>query len=193
MAGEFGRMTLRAYVRPEWRRLHDLGPGRRPEQERQADRHGHGRSSELGPLGRHSQGAGDGPVAGQAGAAPSGAVRIHVTGDTTALMIDGSLELPVGKGNRNADLWLEARHARPDHLRRGRPEHQYPRSDLGPRRRQHHTGAAAADVQGRRLRPEAARGEAGSGPSGAEGHGQGRRLGVPVRPGGRALCPPGDP
>jgi TolA-binding protein len=37
-----------------------------------------------------------------------GAVRLNVTGDTTALMIDGKLEMPVGKGGRHADLWLDA-------------------------------------------------------------------------------------
>jgi len=35
-----------------------------------------------------------------------GAVRILVTGDLTALSVDGKLELPVGKGNRPADLYL---------------------------------------------------------------------------------------
>jgi TolA-binding protein len=38
----------------------------------------------------------------------SGAVRIRVTGTTTALMMDGHLELPVGRGDRDADLWLDA-------------------------------------------------------------------------------------
>ncbi len=37
----------------------------------------------------------------------SGAARIAVTGNRTAIMIDGSLELPVGEGNRSVDVWLD--------------------------------------------------------------------------------------
>jgi TolA-binding protein len=36
------------------------------------------------------------------------AVRFAVTGVTNAVSIDGILELPVGRGNRHVDVWLEA-------------------------------------------------------------------------------------
>jgi len=36
-----------------------------------------------------------------------GAARIAVTGQRTAIAIDGRLELPVGPGNRTVDVWLE--------------------------------------------------------------------------------------
>jgi TolA-binding protein len=39
--------------------------------------------------------------------ARSGAARIAVAGNRTALMLDGSLELPVGDGNRTVDVWLD--------------------------------------------------------------------------------------
>ncbi len=38
----------------------------------------------------------------------NGAVRIAVKGGKTALLVDGILELPVGPGGRNVDLWLSA-------------------------------------------------------------------------------------
>ena len=38
----------------------------------------------------------------------AGAVRFTVHGDVTALMVDSVLALPVGPGNRTADVWLEA-------------------------------------------------------------------------------------
>jgi TolA-binding protein len=38
----------------------------------------------------------------------AGGVRIMVTGNKTALLVDGQLELPVGPGGRSADLWLNA-------------------------------------------------------------------------------------
>ncbi len=37
----------------------------------------------------------------------SGAVRFHVDGVTTALAVDGRLELPPGKGGRAVDVWLD--------------------------------------------------------------------------------------
>lgn len=37
----------------------------------------------------------------------AGAARFAVQGARTALLIDGKLELPVGPGNRTADVWLE--------------------------------------------------------------------------------------
>lgn len=37
-----------------------------------------------------------------------GAARITVKGTTTAFMIDGRLELPVGNGGRSVDVWLDA-------------------------------------------------------------------------------------
>ncbi len=37
----------------------------------------------------------------------SGAIRFKVTGNTTAIMLDGSLELPLGKGERAVDVWVE--------------------------------------------------------------------------------------
>ncbi|MBM3982277.1 MAG: tetratricopeptide repeat protein [Planctomycetes bacterium] len=40
--------------------------------------------------------------------AKTGAARIHVAGDKTAVMIDGRLELPVGPGNRHVDVYLDA-------------------------------------------------------------------------------------
>ncbi len=38
----------------------------------------------------------------------AGAARFTVRGDVTALMVDGFLALPVGKGVRTADVWLES-------------------------------------------------------------------------------------
>ncbi|MCZ2340910.1 MAG: tetratricopeptide repeat protein [Bacteroidales bacterium] len=38
----------------------------------------------------------------------TGAARIHVSGNLTAIMVDGRLELPLGPGNRAADLFLDA-------------------------------------------------------------------------------------
>lgn len=38
----------------------------------------------------------------------TGAARIEVTGDKTAVMVDGRLELPVGPGGRHVDLYLDA-------------------------------------------------------------------------------------
>lgn len=38
----------------------------------------------------------------------TGAVRIHVAGGKTALLVDGILEQPVGPGGRSSDLWLSA-------------------------------------------------------------------------------------
>ena len=38
----------------------------------------------------------------------SGAIRIVVNGNKTALLADGILEMPVGPGGRRVDLWLEA-------------------------------------------------------------------------------------
>ena len=35
-----------------------------------------------------------------------GAVRLQVTGSTNAVVVDGLLELPVGRGNRTVDVWL---------------------------------------------------------------------------------------
>ena len=40
--------------------------------------------------------------------ARTGAVRIAVSGNKTALLVDGQLELPVGAGGRSTDLWLTA-------------------------------------------------------------------------------------
>ncbi|MCE9534338.1 MAG: tetratricopeptide repeat protein, partial [Planctomycetes bacterium] len=40
--------------------------------------------------------------------AKSGAARFAVTGDTTALVVDGKLELPIGKNGRFADVFLDA-------------------------------------------------------------------------------------
>ncbi len=37
-----------------------------------------------------------------------GAVRISVSGVKTALVVNGRLELPLGNGGRNADVWLDA-------------------------------------------------------------------------------------
>ncbi len=37
-----------------------------------------------------------------------GAARIQVQGMRTAVVVDGSLELPVGPGNRECDVWLDA-------------------------------------------------------------------------------------
>ena len=37
----------------------------------------------------------------------SGAVRFHAQAITTAIMVDGQVELPVGGGNRHVDVWLE--------------------------------------------------------------------------------------
>lgn len=40
--------------------------------------------------------------------AKTGAARIHVSGNLTAIMVDGRIELSLGPGNRTADLFLDA-------------------------------------------------------------------------------------
>jgi TolA-binding protein len=108
VAGEFGRMTTRVFADQNgaafttWDQVVALNKNIKPTEPSVAERLSWTRPADSPKV----------PVSviwqGKLVQRRPGAVRIQVAGDTTALAVDGSLELPVGKGGRPADLWLEA-------------------------------------------------------------------------------------
>ena len=108
IGGEFGRMTMRVYANQNasafttWDQVVALSKTGKPSDPSVSERLEWTRAADSPkvPVGVIWQG--------KLVQRRPGAVRIAVKGDVTALMLDGSLELPVGGGGRHADLWLDA-------------------------------------------------------------------------------------
>lgn len=107
-AEQYGRMQQRVfagnYTRlTQWRQVADLGKNGQPVEEAVAD--------ELKWVKEADDEQAAEPFAviwhGKLPQQRTGAIRIQVQGQLTALAVDGRLELPFGAGGRVVDLWLE--------------------------------------------------------------------------------------
>ena len=109
VTGEFGQMTARIYAGnytpySTWKQIVDMTKNTKPVKEEKsieelawtlpADNEDAAKPFAVIWQGKFIQPRG-------------GAVRFYVQGITTACMVDGRVELPVGGGNRHVDVWLD--------------------------------------------------------------------------------------
>lgn len=109
VTGEFGAMTARVYAGnytpfTTWKQIADLTKNTKPVTEEAAVE-----QLSWNLPADHADAAKPFAViwSGKFVQPRSGAVRLHVQAITTAVMVDGHVELPVGGGNRHVDVWLE--------------------------------------------------------------------------------------
>lgn len=108
VVGEYGAMTLRLYSGnftnfSNWKQIVEMSKVRQPAQQGPVDTIAWSRPTEgddaKQPMAALWHGKFVQPTA--------GAVRFQVAGQSTALSVDGQLELPIGPGNRTVDVWLD--------------------------------------------------------------------------------------
>ncbi len=107
-ASEFGRMQQRVYRGryhsfSKWYQVADLGINRSPVDTSEVDQ----LAWSLDENDEDSKSPHAVIWSGQLVQRRSGAVRISVRGLVTAMAVGDALEIPVGKGNQSADLWLD--------------------------------------------------------------------------------------
>ncbi len=106
VVGEFGRMSLRTYENynatnfGNWDQVVELSKNAKAAKQAEVDELSWTRLADnKAPVTLLWQGKVVQPR--------GGAARFTVRGDVTALMVDGFLAMPVGPGNRTADVWLD--------------------------------------------------------------------------------------
>ena len=191
-SAQFGRMSLRTYENynatnfSTWNQVVELSKNAKAAKQAEV------RRAVLDAAGGQ-QGAGDPAVAGQGGAAARRGRRgspCVATSPPSWSMV--SWPCRSARATGTADVWLDAGTHDLTIFAAAGAATAGARGRLVPGRHQQ-PGDRLQSVQGTRFRPEAGCRQAGQGTQGSQGHGQGHRLGVPLRAGRCPLRPPGHP